>query len=228
LGARSVWRQACSQLSYTLLVGWVAIVPILVYLPINVQRRLSEAVIVPLAILAAVGLESWIGNRSARKRLAHLWIAAACLSTIFLLIASIAAANTPSRPLFRPAAEVAALDWLNAHAPEDAVVLSSVEIGNVLPAYTHLRPFMGHGPETLEWRQKTALVQAFFANEMTSTERVTLYDSTCLESQPALCAAPIHYLIYGPLERAFADAVPNWQQEWTLIYDEQGMQIYER
>jgi hypothetical protein len=234
LGAVWAWRQARAQIGYALLVGWVVIVPVLVYLPINVQRRLSEAVIAPLAILAASGLERWMGQQNSRKWLARVWIAAACLSTTFLLLGSVAAASSPGRPLFRTTAEVAALDWLNRHAPVDAVVLSSVEMGNVLPAYTHLRPFMGHGPETLEWAHKTALVQAFFANEMQPEQRALLYDSTCLESQPTLCADPIHYLIYGPLERALmsadmsADAPPNWQQEWTLIYDEGGIQIYER
>jgi hypothetical protein len=89
---------------------------------------------------------------------------------------------------------------------------------------------MGHGPETLDWQHKTALLERFFGNQMTAEERATLYDSTCLVSQPTLCAAPIRYLIYGPLERSLADSEvrPNWLDEWTLIYDESGYQIFER
>lgn len=224
------WREGKINIRYGLLVGWVLIVPLLVYLPINVQRRLSEAVIVPLAILAAVGIERWVGKRSARKWLSRVWITAACLSTGLLLIGSILAANNPARPLFRPTSEIAALDWLNAYTSADEVVLSSVQIGNVLPAYTHLRPFMGHGPETLEWQHKTVLVERFFSDSMSAAERATLYESTCLEAQPTLCADPIRYLIYSPLERALnpSEAVPQWQAEWTLIYDVEGVQIYER
>lgn len=230
MGAGWAWRRARLHIRYPLLIGWVLIVPILVYLPINVQRRMAEAVIVPLAILAAAGMEAWTRQRAKRIWLARGWVAAACLSTTLLLLGSIVTASSPHRPLFRPAVEVAALDWLNTHTLPDEVILAAVETGNVLPAYTHLRPFMGHGPETLEWQHKTVLVERFFGNQMTVAERDTLYDSTCLESHPALCAAPIRYVIYGPLERALAPAgdPPNWLDEWTLVYDEGGYQIYER
>jgi hypothetical protein len=88
---------------------------------------------------------------------------------------------------------------------------------------------MGHGPETLEWQAKTALLERFFGNDMTAEERAALYDSTCLEAQPELCADPIRFLIYGPLERALVPtgASPNWLDEWALIYDEGEYQIYE-
>lgn len=229
LGIVHAWREARTQGRYALLVGWVIIVPVLVYLPINVQRRMAEGVIVPLAVLASIGLQAWGGTRTGRRWLARVWIGAACLSSLFLLQAGFIAASHAARPLFRPVAEVAALDWLNAHAPADAVVLSSVSTGNVLPAYTHLRPFMGHGPETLEWPRKTALVEQFFASGMNEGERAALYDHTCLESVPALCSAPIQYLIYGPREQVLAgNAAPNWQAEWQLIYDADGYQIYER
>jgi hypothetical protein len=230
MGMVWAWRRARLRIRYVLLIGWVVIVPILVYLPINVQRRMAEAVIVPLAILAASGIETWARQKVSRKWIARGWIVAASLSTTILLLGSIVAASSPHRPLFRPAAEITAFDWLNRNSLPDEVVLAAVETGNVLPAYTHLRPFMGHGPETLEWQHKTALVEEFFGNQMSADERAMLYNSVCLESQPALCSAPIRYVIYGPLERTLAPEgmLPNWVEEWTLIYDEDDYQIYER
>ena len=229
-GVGWAWRRARLQIRYALLLGWVIIVPLLVYLPINVQRRMAEAVIVPLAILAAVGIEAWTKARTRRKWLARGLIVATCLSTAMLLLGSIVAASSPHRPLFHPIGEVSAFNWLNNHAQPDEVVLASVETGNVLPAYTHLRPFMGHGPETLEWQHKTALVEQFFRNQMSANEREALYNSICLESAPTLCSAPIRYLIFGPLERSLVPEgeLPNWTGEWTLIFDEGGYQIYER
>jgi hypothetical protein len=230
LGLRWAWRQARTSIRCALLVGWVLIVPVLVYLPINVQRRMAEAVIVPLSILAAIGVERWVNERRGRRWTAGVWIVVACLSTALILLGSILAANNPSRPLFRPTGEIIALNWLNSRAAPDSVVLSSVEIGNVLPAYTHLRPFVGHGPETLEWQRKTDLVGRFFRDEMTADERAALYDSTCLASQPQLCTDPAEYLIYGWHEQALApeDTPPNWLEEWTLIYEAGRYQIYER
>ena len=67
-GIRGMWRQDDSGSRPALIVGWVLIVPILVYLPINVQRRMSEAVIVPLAVLAVVGLRALAERRCAAHR----------------------------------------------------------------------------------------------------------------------------------------------------------------
>lgn len=230
VGIRWAWRRAQGSVRYALLLGWVIIVPLLVYLPINVQRRMAEAVIVPLAVLAAAGIADWVNGRERRRWLAGVWLVAACLSTALLLLGSLLAANTPSRPLFRHNAEIAALNWLNANAAPEALVLSSGETGNILAAYTHLRPFLGHGPEALEARQKDDMVERFFSDAMTADERAALYDSTCLESQPLLCAAPVDYIFYGPIERALAPAgtTPAWRNEWTPIYDADGFQIYAR
>src|SRR5690606_9665964 len=107
-GVGWAWRRARLQIRYALLLGWVIIVPLLVYLPINVQRRMAEAVIVPLAILAAAGLRA-LANRLPRPALVPLFVLP-LLTSAFLLLGGFLAAMNPARPLFRPAAEVAAFD----------------------------------------------------------------------------------------------------------------------
>jgi hypothetical protein len=134
------------------------IVPLLVYLPINVQRRMSEAVIVPLAILAAAGLRV-LADRGVPRVLRGALVVLPLLTSAFLLLGGFLAAGTPARPLFRPAAEIAALNWLNKHSQPGEIVLGAVESGNVLPAWTHLRSFMGHGPETINWQFKTVRLE---------------------------------------------------------------------
>ncbi|NDJ62467.1 MAG: hypothetical protein GYB67_15170 [Chloroflexi bacterium] len=225
VGGRWAWRQAnrAGGLRMALLIGWPLIVPILVYLPINVQRRLAEAVLIPLAILAAVGL-----RMIARRWLRRGALIAAVLTSIFLLFGFMLAAATPSRPLFRSTAERAALAWLDAQAAPDAVVLSSARQGNALPAYTNLRTYMGHGPETLFWPQKTATLEAFYRGGLTPDARADLLAPSCAASEP-LCPDPINYVLYGPLERALVtdpDDIAAWSRGLTLIYDRDGYQIY--
>ncbi len=207
-----------------LLIGWVLIVPILVYLPINVQRRMSEAVIVPLAILAVVGLRvlaDWGVPRLARGALVGVTL----LTSLFLLLGGFLAAATPARPLFRPAAEIAAFDWLNQHSQPGEIVLSAVETGNVIPAWTHLRVYMGHGPETLNWQFKTARLEYFYADSMNAAERANFFAHPC--GITFTCAGPIRYVMWGPLERALApDASPSWAATLTPIYDADGYRIY--
>lgn len=215
-GLRWALRRARLHAGTALLLGWPLLVPLLVYLPINVQRRLSEAVIVPLALLAAVG------GRALARRIGRRWprllLTAASLSCAFLLMGGFFAALTPERPLFRPAEERAALAWLNASLPADAVVLASFDTGNILPAYTDLRPFVGHGPETLYSDVKKARAEAFFGGQLDAAERQALYAEFGIQA-----------IIYGPLERALAadaSAPPLWAADGEQVYDAGGFSIY--
>lgn len=237
IGARRMSRQSpvASPKSIALstryfLLGWPLIVPLLIYLPmITVQRRLAEAVIVPLAILAAIGLESLADNPRWR-RIRFPALVLMCLSSLLLLIIMTLGSLNPSRPQFRPVEEIRALNWLNANAPADSVVLAAYDsgtidpphegdTGNLIPAYTNLRPYVGHGPETVQSSQKDTQVRRFFADQMKADERQALYQSV-----------NIRYIFYGPLERTLrpdATTQPEWVSDGELIYDEDGYQIYQ-
>jgi hypothetical protein len=198
---------------------WPLVVPLLVYLPmISVQRRLAEAILVPLAIGAAAGLRV-LGRSKRWRRLRTLALVLLCSSSIIFLLITVVVTVQPTQPLYRPVDEVRALNWLNDHALADSVVLAAFETGNILPAYANLRPYVGHGPETLRATEKTTTVKRFFANEMTTEERRALYASV-----------NIRYIIYGPLERALAGEVsgePGWTADGQKVYDEAGYSVYE-
>ena len=221
-GIQRLWTR--SGIRSALLIGWVLIVPILVYLPINVQRRMSEAVIVPLAILAAAGLRTLAEHRVhviARGGL----IVASLLTSLLLLLGSFLAASNPGRPLFRPAAEVDAFNWLNQYSQPGEIALSAVETGNVLPAWTHLRTFMGHGPETIQWPEKTQQLQAFYAYNLHASERDAFFAHPC--ALTFSCAGSIRYVLDGPLEQTLMpDASPLWTTGLALVYDKGGYRIY--
>ncbi len=145
---------------------------------------------------------------------------------MFLLLGGTLAAANPARPLFRPSAEIAAFDWLNAHSQPGEIVLSAVETGNVIPAWTHLRVYMGHGPETLNWQFKTTRLEYFYADAMTPTERADFFAHPC--GITYTCAGSIRYVLWGPLERALApDDDPSWAAALTPIYDADGYIIYQ-
>ncbi len=204
-----------------LLIGWVLAVPILVYLPINVQRRMAEAVIMPLSILSVMGLGLLIpvlSRRSYRqtwKRWRVALVVILTLSTALLLTGLSFTALNPSRPLFRAQAEMDALDWLNVYAEDDAVVLALLETSNVIPARTNLRVFVGHGPETIQSVRKKRLAQQFFADELSAAEQ-----------QDLLARYGINYVLVGPDERDNALSM-NWATSLTLIYNQSDYQIYE-
>ena len=226
IAARWLWRRAERDSRFPLLIGWIAIVPVLVYLPMNVQRRMAEGVIVPLAILAAMGLRLWARRFPRGRFLRFAVIGAALLTSLFLLSGGLLAAINPGRPLFRPADEIAAFEWLNAHSQPGEVALASAETGNAIPAYTHLRTYIGHGPETIGAEAKIARVARFYRGELSDAERADLLSPRCGDTSVHLCSDPITYVIYGALERQLADDPRAWADDLTLIYDEGGYQIY--
>ncbi|MBL8156115.1 MAG: hypothetical protein JNM70_18190, partial [Anaerolineae bacterium] len=181
-----------------------------------VQRRLAEAVIVPLAILAAAGMQ--ILRRRWGRWPARLVTTGLCLSSLLFGLGVLLGALNVERPLFHPVGEIAMLDWLNQNVPADSVVLASFDTGNILPVYTALRPYVGHGPETLGAVEKEAVTERFYAGQMDAEARRALYDSL-----------NIAYIIYGPQERELAGdsaAPPDWQSDAVLVYDSGGYQVW--
>lgn len=214
IGGRRLWAQA--RVPHMLLMGWPLIVPLLVYLPINVQRRLAEAVIVPLAILAVMGLE-WLARRFARRVLVMLTLAAVLPTSLILLLGSYVTALTGPPQVVYPPGQIAAFNWLNMHAEPGEVVLGAFATGNRIPAYTHLRVYVGHGPESINALHKKSEAARFYNGDMTADERAALYESM-----------RIRYVFYGEDERALAgDAVPDWQTGLTRIYADGDYEIYE-
>jgi hypothetical protein len=246
LAARLIFKRARRRNEHALLIGWLIAAPMLVYLPINVQRRLGEGVIVPLAVCAALGLRSLLGESAIRKWGVRLALGAACFSVVLILATTGIAALTLTRPAFIPNSQIRAFEWLRQNAQTDEIVLAAWETGNALPVYTSMRPFVGIGPETLRAEAKDQNVTVFFRDEMESDSRESLMESTCVSvSDWAHIPQAIHtlgrdtfrdlrcritYIFYGDIEHEIAgENVPEnplWIDGLELIYDEDDIQIY--
>lgn len=195
------WRRGSSELSYVLLAAWVVVMPVVVYLPINVQRRLAEGVIVSLSILAVAGLRLMFPHRRRWTRARTALLVLALPTSILLWLGGTFNALTPGRPLFHPKSELAAMDAFNTLAPRDAVVLCMKETGNYLPARTNLVAYVGHGPETINNTQKEQLAEDFFAGKLDPAAVRALLDR-------------VDYVFYGLLEHEQSGGIvdPAWAE----------------
>ncbi|HUF38398.1 MAG TPA: hypothetical protein VMN57_07740, partial [Anaerolineales bacterium] len=146
---------------------WVLVFPILVYLPVNLQRRLSEGVFIALLALVVCGFEREPDRARSMRKSVPL-IAAAIPTTLLLLAGAGQVAWYPAEPAFRPSVEAAAVEILAAHAPIDSIVLAPVGTGNALPAFAPLRVVIGHGPETIGFDRLRPEVDAFFENRLSN------------------------------------------------------------
>ncbi|MEJ2150455.1 MAG: hypothetical protein P8Z40_13380 [Chloroflexota bacterium] len=175
-----------------LLVVWPLVAALMVYLPTNVQRRLLEGVIVPLSILAAMGVGKLVGGEASRiKRLLVGGLLALLLpSTAILLGGGAIAASNPAPPIFHPTDELAALDWLRREALIGGLVFSTFESGNDIPMYAGVRVYAGHSVETNDFAEKSEVALGFYEDGLTDGARRDLLEEVGAE-----------YLWIGPPER---------------------------
>jgi hypothetical protein len=217
LGARAEWRRDSDR--SLLLIGWCAVVPLLVYIPFNLQRRFSLGVQVPLSILAALGLWQLLDNRRTvlrRWRIVSVGVVGLLsLSNFFILTSAGWEVSQQSPPIFHLGAEVDAADWLGAHLAPDQVVLAAYQTGNYLPTRMPARVFIGLSTETANLETKDSLLHRFFGAGDDAFRRQLLEDYN------------VTYVFYGPFERALGSFSPAAVSYLRLVYDNGPVQIYQ-
>jgi hypothetical protein len=236
-GWRALWGRRPDLARFV--AGWAFVVPFLLYAPLTTQRRLIEGFQLPLVALAVLGISPSAGSArkhsddrsdafsrqlpgatevaTTRRRFHALLIIALSAPTSAILLAGGAGvALRRAEPVFHPADQLAAFDWLARNGKPRQVVLSSFETGNAVPAYTPLVAYIGHGPESVFLAQKQPRVAAFYRRSTSDTDRRAL-----------LADGRIAFVVFGPRERALGDFNPDAADylRWRLSSGEYA--IYE-
>jgi hypothetical protein len=196
--------------------GWVIIVPILAYAPVNVQRRLPEGAYVALAVLAAIGLSRRKGD-SARSRWLGPAVLALSLPTTFILLGgSLSASLRPGLPIFRPTAEIHAFEWIAQNAEPKSLVLASFDTANALPAWAPVRVLAGHGPESAGLADILPEIEGFYGEGRASVDRAAFLEQN-----------GISLVFWGPEERAIGGWTPQDEAYLKQVFVEGEYQVYE-
>jgi hypothetical protein len=176
------WKRPSTASQFVILWAWVLAVALLVYAPLNPQRRFVQGVQVPLAIMTAVSFTElfipWLERRRfwrillARPRYSAdrmarfatvLFLLFMSLSNIYLLASvSVSAVVQQPDPLFRPQAEIEAVQWLRNNVDRTAVILGSYQTGSYIAAHAGQRVILGHWAETVDYATRTVEVARFF------------------------------------------------------------------
>jgi hypothetical protein len=167
---------------FTLLWAWLIAAALLVYAPLNPQRRFVQGAHIPLAILATVGWLEIVLPRLTRTRafqslsarpnysvaglerlLTIFFLGAMSVSNVYVLASTALTATIEQPyPLFRPRGDADAIAWLRANTTRDQVVLGTYEAGNYVAARAGNRVVVGHWAETLDWQTKFDATEKFF------------------------------------------------------------------
>jgi hypothetical protein len=212
LGAWQTFKR--KDRSLLLITGWALLLPLLAYIPYNLQRRLPEGIFIALIALAFAGL-------AREEREVRRWKLAPFIllfpSTLLLLAGTWTAANHPNAPVFIPRGYVAAFEYLADRAQAGEVVLAGKESSNALPAFAPLKVVIGHGPETIGFSELLPQVEAFYGSRMDPSKR-----------EMFLGDQGVDYIIRGPWEALLGDWDGTLERGWSAVYNQSGILIFAR
>jgi len=203
-----------------LLLSWIGAAVVLLYLPFALQRRFIMGLQVPLALLAAMGVEQVVWPRVRAKRRAlvtGLIVGLSALTTAFVPLIAVAGVAQGKPPLVMSSGEAAAWSWLKANTSWTDTVLAPVDSGEFIPAWAGNRVVYGHPFETIDAEAKKAEVASFYSPEAAVAERRAVLDRY-----------GVRYVFLGPgdpaaNDRLGADAgalglVPVWTGGGAILY----------
>jgi len=186
------------------LILWIAALPILVYSPYVMQRRLADGIWFALCALVFL---VW-GRQPGRKAVLAILISGAATS-LLILGGSIVAASAPAAPVFVRLERVELYAFLARISDERAVVLANKPVSNEIPAWTNMRVVIGHGPESLE----NSIIEPFVNTWLFAPQQGDLQLLKILQ---------VDYFIKTPQD----PLASGYPETWDLVYDRAGYQIY--
>lgn len=220
---------------YQLLWLWLLAVSLLVYAPLNPQRRFVQGLQLPLSILTVASLSQIVLPRLAQSR-PFRWLAARpgyspaglqrfllfqillfmALSN-FYVITSIFITATIQQPdlLFRPEDEQIAVEWLRHNTGREQIILAAYQSGNYIAAQTSNPVFIGHWAETMAFEQKQQEITQFFSTQMDDNWQKTFLNHY-----------QIAYIWYGPREQQIGSLNLSNLPNPTPVFQNGAIKIY--
>ena len=229
-----LWRVPSNR-QFAFLWVWIVACALLVYAPLNPQRRFVQGVQVPLAILATAGLFQLVFPWAERNRffkwlasrprysvagLERLFVVAfvvfMSISNLYVLVrTSVTMAIEQPYPLFRSTAEVDAVNWLRTQTPHSAVVLGAYETGNYVASQAGNRVVVGHWAETVDFDARLSEVNRFYGTSVNDAWRRQILEQDHVE-----------FVIAGPRERELGQWDPSHASYLEPAFSNAQVTIY--
>lgn len=168
---------------YTFCLIWILVSFCLLYIPLNIQRRLVMGMFIPIGLLASASI-ILIYTKLYERRISPFLrtLLFVYFLTVFFLVVSSSNIMILSGyfyklqrkdfPLYLQTEISEALDWLKNNTESEDVVLSSWEMGNFIPRVSGNTVFIGHGAQTINVQEKQRQVKTFFNSGLVFMEAV--------------------------------------------------------
>ena len=210
-----------------LLMTWGLTQALLLYFPVQFQRRFTNAFHIILAILASFAVERFFAwtNRQAKQR-RFLWRVAAawslplvlCVSTLYAFGHDVRDYWTTDKPesgyLYISDGTAAAMAWLRDQPP--GITTGSIYTNYLLTGRTLRTPYVAHGHQTVQYHGKRDVLNG--ALESGDGARVATF----------LREANIRYVLWTPREiERYPKYAPASADYLRKVYDNGVAQVFE-
>lgn len=239
LDIRTPWRERDD--THLFLLAWFLSHFVLIYIPLNFQIHLLSGWQVVIGVLATIGLYTRVLPRLKRwfkavpENRLRLWAAVGLIAIVipnnlylfaqrFIDLrranASVGVSAAPEDReaddiFFLTNGEVAAMKYLETKVTGEDVVLSSLNIGQFVPALTGGRAFLGHWAQTLDFYGKRDRVNAFFDPNVPDSER-----------EQTLRKYGVDYVFYSPEEARLGSYDLSNVPFLTTVFDQDGVKVF--
>ncbi len=209
---------------------------LLIYIPTDYQIHMLNGWQLPIAILATLGLFRYVVpfvERAIKARVTNpksifrdpkliqrglviILLLLVVPTNIYLFLWRFVDLGRHDYPYYLHKEEIAAIEWLETNARPDDVALSSLTIGQYIPALTGLHAFLAHWAQTVDFYHKEEMVEQFFAVDTSDTQR-----------QEILQKYSVDYIFYGPVERSLGSYAPESASFLRPVYNSSLVIIYQ-
>ena len=193
-----------------LILSWVFAVAILVYMPLNFQRRLIMGIQVPLALLTVEAIFHIIKLKSIRINkivIFSVLLIISVPSNIRYVTYSIFHAKRYYLNYNISGGDFAALKWIDTNIPSEATILSSFTTGLYIPGRTGNKVYVGHWDQTIDLSRKLTMVRGYYSGNMDYKERIKFLKEN-----------GINYVYCGLFEKAICRLDLDKEKYLTLVY----------
>ena len=204
---------------------WSIIVWFLIFIPFQFQRRLANAWHLPITIIASTSLYYLYSYFKAKKNwhsfLLKYFIfqfigALLITSTFFAVAAEIMIILWNRYPVYINRDIYGGLLWLKERAAGEDIILSSAISGNIIPAFTGRKVYIGHGHQTTDWYAKFYASELFFFGNNSADSK----KNSWLKEQG------IDYVFFGDKERSLGGFEPSSKPYLSPVYSSEHLIIY--
>lgn len=215
-----LWRR---QRWAQFLAFWFVVTLALVYFPgVSVQRRFFNGVGLPLSMLAAVSVVTWLrrfvsGNFRQPVALALVVLLAwSNLENLSGGLTKVLRVSTPVPMVMLSRGQYEAMRWIRDHSTFDDVTWSNYWNGNTLAGLMARTVALGHGNQTIHTVDRLKDWFIFTLSTTPSTERLTMVERL-----------RVHWLLWNPRYDGLGGYHPNSDPMWRQVFAGGGTEVYE-